>query len=158
MVAPKGRRPSHRMTKASQPSTLDHPPYLRVTFGVANVHFSLTFGQDYRLVMKDLRSLVGTEFTYNGDGEGAQRHFQRTTADHQIPERMRRIIVTIPGIVSLQIATLFHDIARPDSIDAVEMLKEGTVTTKGLLSDLGIIYPEAQLVTGAQTPNTGEIY
>lgn len=44
--------------------------------GISNCHFSLTFADPNRPIVKDLNSLLGTQVTYNGEGKGALRDFQ----------------------------------------------------------------------------------
>ncbi|EGX88256.1 protein kinase [Cordyceps militaris CM01] len=164
-------------------SALDYLPYLEITFsdiprtdrglifgsnpncdvslnrkGISNVHFSLTFDEFNRPIVKDLISLVGTQVTYNGDGEGARRDFQWIVAGHIIPQRMKSIVITVPGVISLQIVVPFHDITSPAYIDKVNRFKQGIATAEDLLDGLGLSNLPTRPCTGSHTPGTGAIH
>ncbi|KAI3532307.1 hypothetical protein CABS02_13892 [Colletotrichum abscissum] len=126
--------------------------------GVSNVHFSLTFDQYYRPIIRDLGSLVGTEVTYDRDGQGIRRQFQWIIYGHDIPQRKESIVVTIPRIMSFRVIVPFHNIESPEYILAVDIFKQGKEMTDELFGDLGVDYPETRAVTGAHTPGAGEIY
>ncbi|KAK1657740.1 kinase-like domain-containing protein [Colletotrichum godetiae] len=100
--------------------------------GVSNIHFSLTFDEFNRPIIKDLNSLRGTQITYTGKGRASG------------------------GISngSLAIVTQPHDIQSPEYIDGVRRFRQGTAATEDLLEDLGLSYPPTR---GAQTPGTGDI-
>ncbi|KND93130.1 hypothetical protein TOPH_02411 [Tolypocladium ophioglossoides CBS 100239] len=68
--------------------------------GISNYHFSLTFDNHHRLIVKDWGSLIGTQVTYNGEGEGTRRHFQWIIGGHDIPQRKKNIIITVQDPIS----------------------------------------------------------
>lgn len=122
--------------------------------GISNVHFSLTFDEFNRPLIKDLNSLRGTQVTYNGEGEGVRRDFHWIVGGHHIPQEKKSIIITVPYAVAFQIVILPHDIRSSEYVDSVNRFRQGTATTEDLLDDLGLSYPPTR---GAQTPGTGEI-
>ncbi|KAG5801991.1 hypothetical protein H9Q74_012917 [Fusarium xylarioides] len=126
--------------------------------GVSNIHFSLTFDGSNRPLIKDLRSSMGTQVTYDGGGEGVRSDFCWIVGGHDIPQQKKCIIITIPDAVSFQIMIPFHDIRSPEYIDKVSRFKLGVATAEGLLYDLSLSNPPTRLGTGANTPGTGAIY
>ncbi|KAH8656455.1 protein kinase [Ilyonectria robusta] len=126
--------------------------------GISNCHFSLTFDEFNRPIVKDLDSLIGTQVTYDGEGEGTRRHFQWIVGGHRIPQRMKSIIITVEDTISFQIVVPFHDVSSPVYMDKVNRFNQGTATAEGLLDDLGVSNPDTRLATGAHTPGAGEIY
>ncbi|ATY65352.1 camk kinase [Cordyceps militaris] len=164
-------------------SALDYLPYLEITFsdiprtdrglifgsnpncdvlldhkGISNVHFSLTFDEFNRPLVKDLNSLLGTQVTYNGEGKGARRDFQWIVAGHDIPQRIERIVITVLNVISFQIVVPFHHITSPAYIDKVNRFKQGIATAEDLLDDLGLSNLPTRSCTGSHTPGTGEIH
>ncbi|KAK7403872.1 hypothetical protein QQX98_010376 [Neonectria punicea] len=125
---------------------------------ISNVHFSLTFDEFNRPIIKDLNSLMGTQVTYDGEGEGARRDFQWIVGGHHTPQEIKSIIITVPNVISFQIVVPFHHITSPAYIDKVNRFKQGTATAEDLLDDLGLSNPPTRPRTGAHTPGTGEIH
>ncbi|KPM39123.1 hypothetical protein AK830_g7448 [Neonectria ditissima] len=177
-----GERESTEPPEDQGASALDYLPYLEITFSdiprtdrglifgsnpncdvlldekaISNVHFSLTLDEFNRPIVKDLNSLMGTQVTYDGKGEGARRDFQWIVGGHHIPQEMKSIIITVPKVISFQIVVPFHPITSPAYIDKVNRFKQGTATAEDLLDDLGLSNPPTRPRTGAHTPGTGEI-
>ncbi|KAM3537301.1 hypothetical protein ARSEF1564_009781 [Beauveria bassiana] len=179
----RGERESTEPPENQGASALDYLPYLEITFsdiprtdrglifgsnpncdvflddkGISNVHFSLTFDEFNRPSVKDLKSLMGTQVTYDGEGEGARRDFQWIVAGHDIPQRMKSIVIMVPNVISFQIVVPFHHITSPAYIDKVNKFKQGAATAEDLLDDLGLSNLPTRPCTGAHTPGTGEIH
>ncbi|KAF5024768.1 hypothetical protein F66182_3146 [Fusarium sp. NRRL 66182] len=125
--------------------------------GVSNVHFSITFDDYNHPIVQDLGSLMGTQVTYNGDGEGARSDFRWIVGGHQIPEEKKNIVVTVPDAVAFQIVVQTHDIRSPAYVGKVARFKQGAATTEGILKDLGLSNPPTRPRTGTHSPGTGEI-
>ncbi|KAF5018843.1 hypothetical protein F66182_9172 [Fusarium sp. NRRL 66182] len=163
-------------------SALDYLPYLVVRFsdvprtdkglvfgsnascdvlldyrGVSGVHFSLTFDNYHRLVVKDFNSRMGTQVTYDGKGKGARTGFHWIVGGHRIPQGMEHIIITVAGVVSFQIIIPFHDITSPVYINKTKSFNQGTATAEGLFGALGLSNSLTRRGTGANTPGTEEI-
>jgi len=126
--------------------------------GISNAHFSLTFDEEKRLIVKDLVSSLGTEVTYDGKGEGHRRQFQWIVAGHNIPHNMKRIIVKIRDIISFLLVVPSHDILSPAYIGSATKFLQGAATAESLLDDLGLSRPRTRVATGTHTPGTGEIH
>ncbi|KAJ4311316.1 hypothetical protein N0V84_010521 [Fusarium piperis] len=179
----RGERESTEPLENQGASTLDYLPYLEITFSgiprterglifgsnpncdvvlshqtISNVHFSLTFDEFNRPIVKDLNSLLGTQVTYDGEGKGARRDFQWIVGGHDIPHRMESIIITVLNTISFQIVVPSHPIRSPAYRDKVNRFKQGTATAEDLLDDLGLSNPPTRPHTGAHTPDTGEIH
>ncbi|KAG5787120.1 hypothetical protein H9Q69_013809 [Fusarium xylarioides] len=125
--------------------------------GVSNIHFSLTFDDYNRPIIEDLGSLMGTQVTYNGDGEGFRRDFRWIVGSDEIPHEMESIIITVPDAVAFQIVVKRHELESPAYIGAVAQFKQGAATTEGLLEDLGLSNPPTRPGTGTHSPGTGVI-
>ncbi|RMJ03713.1 hypothetical protein CDV36_014762 [Fusarium kuroshium] len=179
----RGERESTEPPENQGASALDYLPYLEITFsdiprtdrglifgsnphcdvflnyqGVSNIHFSLTFDQFNRPIVKDLNSLAGTQVTYDGGAEGVRRDFQWIVGGHHIPQRIKSIVITVPDTISFQIVVPFHPITSPAYIDKVNRFKQGTATAEDLLNNLGLSNPPTRPRTGTHTPGTGEIH
>lgn len=126
--------------------------------GVSNIHFSLTFDGFNRLIVSDLNSFLGTQVTYNGDGEGVRRNFRWIIGGHDIPQQAETIFITLPDVVSFQIVVHPHDINSPAYVDCVRCFNRGKATTEALLNDLGLSNPPTRPRTGTHTPGTGAIH
>ncbi|KZL63700.1 camk protein kinase [Colletotrichum incanum] len=179
----RGERASTEPPEDHGASALDYLPRLRITFddvprtnrgltfgsnsncdvvldyrGISNCHFSLTFDDNNRLIVRDSGSLVGTQVTYDGEGEGWRRHFQWIVGGDHIPQRKESIIITLVNTISFQIVVPYHDINSPTYVGMANRFKHGTAAAESLLDDLGLTNPETRLTTGAHTPNAGEIF
>ncbi|KAK2743006.1 hypothetical protein CKAH01_18421 [Colletotrichum kahawae] len=156
LAQPSRTRRRRRERESTEPlqnpgfSPLDYLPSLSIGL----VHFSLTFDEFNRPLIKDLNSLRGTQVTYNGEGEGVRRDFHWIVGGHHIPQEKKSIIITVPNAVSFQIVILPHDIRSSEYVDSINRFRQGTATTEDLLEDLGLSYPPTR---GAQTPGAGEI-
>ncbi|RMD43974.1 hypothetical protein DV735_g1087, partial [Chaetothyriales sp. CBS 134920] len=179
----RGERESTEPPEDQGTSALDYLPCLEITFSdiprtdrglifgsnpncdvfldekaISKVHFSLTFDEFNRPIIKDLNSLMGTQVTYDGEGKGARRDFQWIVGGDDIPQKMESIIITIPSTISFQVVVPSHPIMSPAYIDQVNRFKQGTATAEDLLNDLGLSNPPTRPRTGAHTPGTGEIH
>lgn len=179
----RGERESTQPLETWNVSAFDYLPYLEITFsdiprtnrgllfgynpycdvvlpnqGISGTHFSLTFDQSNRLIVKDLNSLRGTEVTYDGRGKGARRGFQWIIGGHDILQDKRRVAIAVPDIISFQIFVPIQSITSAAYIDKVNRFKQGTATTEDLIDNLGLSRPLTRPPTGAHTPDTGEIY
>lgn len=125
--------------------------------GVSNFHFSLTFDDYNRPVIEDLGSFMGTQVTYNGDGEGVRSGFRWIVGGEDTPHQKERIIITVPDVVAFQIVVKRHELKSPAYIGAVTQFKQGAATTEDLVEDLGLSNPPTRPRTGTHSPGTGEI-
>ncbi|KAM3456385.1 hypothetical protein MY3296_001664 [Beauveria thailandica] len=126
--------------------------------GVSNVHFSLTFDESNRPIIKDLNSFMGTQVTYDGGGQGVRRDFRWIVGGHDTPREKKCIVITVPDTVSIQVVVQPFDIKSPAYVGGVGWFKQGTATTEALLESFGLSNPLTRPRTGAHTPGTGEIY
>jgi FHA domain len=128
--------------------------------GIGYHHFTLTFDEANRLIVKDWGSLVGTEVTYDNEGHGLRREFQWIVGGDNVPKREKILIKLLPTVsVELQIDVACYDTKSAASIDKIGRFRDGTATVEGLFGDLDIPNrPETEWPTEAQTPGTGEIH
>ena len=125
---------------------------------ISYCHFSLTFDEDKRLVVKDWGSLEGTEVTYNGEGQGKRREFQWIVSGHGVIEEKDSIVINVNPFMSFQIIVAKHDISSQAYIDKVDWFCQGTATAEDLLDDLNFPDRGTERPTGAHTPDTGAIH
>ncbi|KAM3481204.1 hypothetical protein MY5147_000837 [Beauveria neobassiana] len=123
--------------------------------GVSNIHFSLTFDEFNCPIIKDLESLGGTQVTYDQQGHGYRRSFRWIIGGHDMIGRGISIVVTIYGVIALQIVIQAHDIMSPAYISAVKSFKRGMTTSEALLAELGLSQPPTR---DTKTPGEGAIH
>lgn len=128
------------------------------TQGMSNCHFSLTFDNEGRLVVKDLKSLVGTEVTYDGQGVVARSEFRWIVGGHRIPLVKTSIVIKVQKTVSFQIVVPYHNISSSAHLERVNRFRQGAATAEELFGDLGVSNSRTRVATGSHTPGTGEIH
>ncbi|KAH7031030.1 kinase-like domain-containing protein, partial [Microdochium trichocladiopsis] len=126
--------------------------------GVSNIHFSITFDEHNRLIIKDWNSLAATTVAYDTDYTEPRRNFQWIIGGHDVPDRKHIIVVTIPGIVAFQIVAVWHDVLNPAYHDKANRFKQGSANAETLLQDAQLSYALTRSGTGVHTPNKGAIY
>ncbi|KID89061.1 CAMK family protein kinase [Metarhizium guizhouense ARSEF 977] len=100
---------------------------------LSRFHFSLTFDERRRFIVKDLGSTIGTE--------------------------QGRIIIKIHERFQFEIVAFEHNINSQSYIDNVERFCQGRAIAEGLLDDLKIpLRPDTEFATGAHTPGKGPVY
>ncbi|EFY85386.1 CAMK family protein kinase [Metarhizium acridum CQMa 102] len=126
--------------------------------GLSHFHFSLTFDERRRFIVKDLGSLMGTEVTYDNKGKGKRRNFNWIISGDRKALQEQNIIINIHENVKFEIVAINHNITSPSYIDNVEKFCQGSVTAEGLLDDLNIpLRPDTEFATEAHTPGEGPI-
>ena len=129
--------------------------------GIGSRHFTMTFDEANRLVVKDWGSLVGTEVTYDGGGRGKRSNFQWIVGGHRRLKEVEEILINLyaDACVQFQIVTFYRDVSLPAYVEEVSRFRKGIATAEGLFDDLSIPNrPETERPTGAHTPGTGAIY
>jgi hypothetical protein len=129
--------------------------------GVGYRHFTITFDEARRLIVKDWGSLVGTEVTYNNQGHGKRSEFVWIVGGDPVPHKIRPILIRLHAEVLLQFQIIIaqHDIESPTYIDNVNRFRNGRGTAESLFSDLSMPgRPETQWPSGAHTPGKGPIH
>ncbi|KJZ70488.1 hypothetical protein HIM_10117 [Hirsutella minnesotensis 3608] len=121
-------------------------------------HFSLTFDEERRLIVRDWGSFVGTEVTYDNEGQGLRSNFRWIVGGHDVPNRKESIIITVHETISFQVVTTQHDIMSQAYVEKVDRFCRGTGTAEDLLDDLNFPDRGTERSTGAHTPATEEIY
>ena len=124
-------------------------------------HFSLTFDEANRLIIKDWGATNGTEVTYDDQGRGARKEFQWIVGGDPVLEDISDIIIALPTQpkIKLKIIVAQYDIESKEYIDRVDRFRQGSATAEDLFADLNI--PKRQDTrrpTGAHTTGTGNIY
>ncbi|KJZ70657.1 hypothetical protein HIM_09930 [Hirsutella minnesotensis 3608] len=120
--------------------------------GISHHHFSLTFDQERRLIVRDWGSLVGTEVTYDGEGGGLRSNFQWIVGGHRVPKKKKSIIVTAHTMISFQIVAFCYDVKNQAYIDSVNRFCRGTAMAEDLLDHLNLPDRETERPTSAHTP------
>lgn len=146
-------RTNHGVIFGSDPNSDVVIPYNSVSWH----HFTLTFDDARRFIVKDCGSLVGTEVIYDNDGKGKRSGFQWIVGGDPTPHEKTEIIIKLNNSIQFQIVVSKHDTKSPAYIENVDRFRLGTATTEDLFRDLDFP-PETRLHTGAHTPGTGEIH
>ncbi|PWI64954.1 hypothetical protein PCL_08405 [Purpureocillium lilacinum] len=127
--------------------------------GLSGHHFSLTFDDANRLIVRDWGSLLGTEVTYDGEGRGTRSNFRWIVGGDRNPEEKTTILIKIHRTVEFQIVAAKHDVNSQEYIGKVSWFCQGTATAEDLFRDLDVPQrPDTELPTGAHTPGRGEIH
>ncbi|OAA58602.1 Protein kinase-like domain protein [Niveomyces insectorum RCEF 264] len=126
--------------------------------GISFHHLALTFDDQYRLVIKDLGSLAGTEVLYNEQGRGKRSDFVWIVGGHDMPQKRGKIIVVFHRHLQFEIVVSSHDITSQSYMDKVDQLRQGTANAEDLLGGLDLSRPQTERASGAQTPGTGPIF
>ncbi|KJZ68024.1 hypothetical protein HIM_12583 [Hirsutella minnesotensis 3608] len=121
-------------------------------------HFSLTFDEERRLIVRDWSSFVGTEVTYDNEGQGLRSNFRWIVGGHHVPQKKKTIIITVHETISFQIVVAHQNIKSQAYIDKVDRFCRGTATAEDLLDDLNFPGRGTERSTGAHTPATEEIH
>ncbi|KAL3962949.1 hypothetical protein ACCO45_004472 [Purpureocillium lilacinum] len=133
-------RTSHGIVFGCDPDSDVVLPNLK---GISKHHFSLTFDDANRLIVRDWGSLLGTEVTYDGEGRGTRSNFRWI----------------IHSTVEFQVVAAKHDVNSQEYIGKVYWFRQGTATAEDLFRDLDVPQrPDTELPTGAHTPGRGEIH
>jgi len=127
--------------------------------GLSGHHFSLTFDDANRLIVRDWGSLLGTEVTYDGEGRGTRSNFRWIVGGDRNPEEKTTILIKIHRTVEFQVVAAKHDVKSQEYIDKVHCFRQGTATAEDLFRDLDVPRrPDTELPTGSHTPGRGEIH
>ncbi|QPH09512.1 hypothetical protein C2857_000318 [Epichloe festucae Fl1] len=106
--------------------------------GISRYHFSLTFDERGRFIVKDLHSLAGTEVTYDGEGGGRRRNFHWIVGGDHNAHKREKIIIKVHEDVQFQIVVAEHDVHSESYKAQVKEFCDGNTTTEELPSDLDI--------------------
>lgn len=127
--------------------------------GLSKVHFSLTFDEQGRFIVKDLQSLLGTEVTYNSQGGGRRRRFNWIVGGDDNAHKREKIIIKVHDDVQFQLVFNEHN-AKSESYNAqVKEYCDGNATAEELFNDLHLpLRPDTEMPTGVHTPHASPIY
>ena len=127
--------------------------------GVSYHHFTVTFDDRRRPIVKDCNTLIGTEVTYDSQGQGKRSGFQWIVGGHTVPQEIKKIIIKVNKWFQFQIVVAHHNVTSPEYITGVEQFCQGTATAEDLFHDLNFPHrPETERPTGSHTPGTGDIH
>ncbi|KAM4062849.1 kinase [Hirsutella rhossiliensis] len=126
--------------------------------GISYHHFTITFDDAKRLIIRDWGSLAGTEVTYDDQGGGLRSNFQWIISGADIPSQSTSIIITVHKTVSFQIVVAQQDIESQAYIDKVDCFSRGVATAEDLLDDLNFPDRTTKRPTGAHTPASEPIH
>lgn len=125
--------------------------------GIGYHHFTLTFDDANRLIVKDWGSLIGTEVTYDGEGSGVRREFRWIVSGAETKPILVKLYSS-PQI-RLHIIVNQQDSASSEYINNVRRFCHGSQTAEDLFFDLNIPNRwETEWPTGAHTPGQGAIH
>lgn len=125
--------------------------------GISYHHFALTFDEQYRPIVKDLRSLNGTQVTYDNQGHGLRSDFVWIVGGHDIPNETTSIVIHVNEDLKLQIVMSRYDKTSQLHIDNVNRFHQGTADAEDL-HELNLRSRlQTERASGAQTPSTRPI-
>ncbi|ATY60595.1 kinase-like domain [Cordyceps militaris] len=126
--------------------------------GVSHFHFSITFDDERRLIIKDLQSSVGTQVTYDGMGAGVRRGFSWIIGgDSHILNA--EINVMVRKGLQFRIVVASHDMRSKQYMACVDRYRRGQALPQHLFETLELkVRPDTERPTGVHTPKVGEVY
>ncbi|KAH7317096.1 kinase-like domain-containing protein [Stachybotrys elegans] len=125
--------------------------------GISAHHFSVTFDDANRLIIRDLGSMVGTQVTYDDEGTGRRSNFQWILSDRRV--KQSQIAIQVHKLLSFLLVLGDHDIESPAYISKVERFRRGSGLAEDLFNDLNFsLNPATRRPTGSHTPCHGELY
>ncbi|KAI1131012.1 hypothetical protein F5Y10DRAFT_275726 [Nemania abortiva] len=124
---------------------------LPATPGVSFHHFSLTFDDAYRLVVRDLGSRAGTSVIYDGEDGGPRSNFQWIIGGDENLEGRNRIVIKVIKSLQFKIIVNKYDTDSEALRAQVDIFRAGTADLADTLGDLDV-RPPTRLPTGIHTP------
>ncbi|KAJ8107996.1 hypothetical protein ONZ43_g6558 [Nemania bipapillata] len=119
--------------------------------GISFHHFSLTFDDAYRFIVRDLGSRTGTCVVYGKQDEGPRSDFQWIIGGDENLKGLDPIIIRVILKLQFQIVVSDYDINSEAFRAKVDTFRAGTADLDDTLGDLGIREP-TRLPTGINTP------
>ena len=108
--------------------------------GVSRLHFALTFDSQNRLIIRDLKSTIGTRVLYGDSDEDAQRGFGADfSARGPALVGDRPPIIKILGDLQFKLVVPHHDITSSAYLERVARFREGTAEAGDLFADLALL-------------------
>lgn len=125
---------------------------------ISSYHFSLTFDEANRLIVRDLGSVAGTEVTYDGQGHGKRSNFRWIVGGDPNTTEETSIIVAVHEL-EFRIIAAHYDINSTEYIEKVHRFRQGTANVEEAIRGLDLPRrPDTRLPTGTHTPGVGELY
>ncbi|PFH62653.1 hypothetical protein XA68_12524 [Ophiocordyceps unilateralis] len=127
--------------------------------GISKHHFSITFDDANRLIIRDWGSLLGTQVTYDRQGCGKRSNFRWIIGGHRNIEAILNIQIAVHKTVEFRVIVAHHRIISTEYIEKVHRFRRGTATAEDLFRDLALPHrPVTEVPTGAHTPSGEEIH
>ncbi|KAI1313153.1 kinase-like domain-containing protein [Xylaria venustula] len=124
--------------------------------GVSYRHFSLTFNDDYCLVVRDLKSTVGTTVSYGGKEVGPFFDTERVVGGSDfLRGKNQPIVIKATARVQFRLVVEPFDPSSKEFRDGVDRYRAGSGQLEEIFEGVGIRAP-TQPQTEAQTPVDSE--
>lgn len=120
-------------------------------------HFTLTFDDVGRLIVKDWDSRFGTEVTYDEQKKKKRSDFHWIISGHEMLKSVNCIFINLTGTVQFQIVVIHHDLKSSVYRNNVYRFKQNIVILENLFHDLDLS-AETERLTEVHTPDTKEIH
>lgn len=95
--------------------------------GVSGCHFSLTFDDANRLIVKDWGSLIGTQVFYDQQGHEKRSNFQWIIGGGDV-RLWNDITISVLENLSFSIVVASYDAASPECSEKVRLFRQGRAT------------------------------
>ena len=126
--------------------------------GVSAYHFALTFDANYRLIVRDLGSSLGTTVIYDDMERGRWSLFDWIVGGSDFLQKVNTIVVKVTKFLQFRLVIPRHDVDSKSYRDRVDRFRAGTTDAEQVL-DLGRLGPLSRVNTavpsGARTPTSG---
>jgi hypothetical protein len=129
--------------------------YLSHVLGVSSDHFAITFDDNYRLVVRDLGSKLGTTVIYGGTERGRWSQFTWIVGGTDFLKGIKSIVVVVCRSLQFQLVVPQHNIHAKSYRDKVDMFRAGIANADDILDldRVDLMTPvRTEVPTGVQTP------
>ncbi|RDA87990.1 hypothetical protein CP532_3426 [Ophiocordyceps camponoti-leonardi (nom. inval.)] len=126
--------------------------------GISKHHFSLTFDDENRLIVRDWGSRSGTEVTYDDQSDGKRCDF-RWIIGGDVNVKDRKIVINIHSAVQFRVVAAEHGITSTEYVNKVHRFRQGTAGAEDLFRNLSIPKSlDTKLPAQQNMPSTDKIY
>lgn len=128
--------------------------------GLSHFHFSITFDDHGRLIVKDLHSTIGTQVTFDRRGHGVRRGFQWIIGGAEMIDEAT-IVVSLSKRIRFRIRPAISEkrLNSPTYRALVDTYRRGSADTSTLFESLDLkLQQETERPSTAHTPGSEPIY
>lgn len=117
----------------------------------SNIHFSITFNDDYYLIVRDMESLSGTEVIYDTQGCGRLSDFDWIVGGSDFLDKVDNITIKVTKSLQFRLVVPRHDTSSESYRAKVDRFRAGTADAEQL-NDLDLVGLDRIKTMAPQSP------